>query len=233
MTPKASQENLRSTFKGPVENTAAPRVGDASPTEPPSRGQSEPQSYRLFGTHMNSMATYHDSNTAYLNTEGMLSWVASSMYQRFSGGSYMSGVKLVRGYSEPSKNKEKDAEKDKNDENKLETGEDVLPVDEKQQKLLKRRSAPPSTRVSQEEPIQDGVKNSPSRDPRQSTLQRQLSSLLESEGKTKAEKEEEIRRRHEQEIQDDYNAQAGETQGREIEHLVLVTHGIGQLLSLR
>ncbi|GKU01556.1 ddhd protein [Fusarium langsethiae] len=233
MTPKVSQENLKSTSKGPVENTAAPQVGDASPTEPPSRGQSEPQSYRLFGTHMNSMATYHDTNTAYLNTEGMLSWVASSMYQRFSGGSYMSGVKLARGYSEPSKNKEKDAEKDKSDENKSETGEDVLPLDEKQQRLLKRRSAPPSTRASQEEPIQEGVKNSPGRDPRQSTLQRQLSSLLESEGKTKAEKEEEIRRRQEQEIQDDYNAQAGETQGREIEHLVLVTHGIGQLLSLR
>ncbi|KAM0381832.1 hypothetical protein ACHAPY_003814 [Fusarium culmorum] len=166
-------------------------------------------------------------------SEGMLSWVASSMYQRFSGGSYMSGVKLVRGYSEPSKNKEKDAEKDKSDENKSETGEDVLPMDEKQQKVLKRRSAPPSTRASQEEPTQEGVKNSPSQDPRQSTLQRQLSSLLESEGKTKAEKEEEIRRRQEQEIQDDYNAQAGETQGREIEHLVLVTHGIGQLLSLR
>ncbi|KAM0497512.1 hypothetical protein ACHAP8_006676 [Fusarium lateritium] len=232
MTPKASQENLRSALKGPVENTAAPQVGDASPTEPPSRGQSEPQSYRLFGTHMNSMATYHDTNTAYLNTEGMLSWVASSMYQRFSGGSYMSGVKLARGYSEPSKSKEKDAEKEKSDENKPETGEDVLPLDEKQQKLLKRRSAPPSTRASQEEPIQEGV-NNPSRDPRQSTLQRQLSSLLESEGKTKAEKEEEIRRRQEQEIQDDYNAQAGETQGREIEHLVLVTHGIGQLLSLR
>ncbi|EKJ69623.1 hypothetical protein FPSE_10219 [Fusarium pseudograminearum CS3096] len=233
MTPKASQENLRSSTKGPVENTAVSQAGDASPIEPPSRGQSEPQSYRLFGTHMNSMATYHDTNTAYLNTEGMLSWVASSMYQRFSGGSYMSGVKLVRGYSEPSKNKEKDAEKGKSDENKSETGEDVLPMDEKQQKVLKRRSAPPSTRASQEEPTQEGVKNSPSQDPRQSTLQRQLSSLLESEGKTKAEKEEEIRRRQEQEIQDDYNAQAGETQGREIEHLVLVTHGIGQLLSLR
>jgi hypothetical protein len=60
-----------------------------------------------------------------------------------------------------------------------------------------------------------------------------LSSLLEGEAKTQAEKEEEIRRREEQEIQDDYNALAGETQGREIEHLVLVTHGIGQLLSLR
>ena len=42
-----------------------------------------------------------------------------------------------------------------------------------------------------------------------------------------------MRRREEQEMVDDYNARLGETQGREIEHLVLVTHGIGQLLGLR
>ncbi|RGP78778.1 hypothetical protein FLONG3_3142 [Fusarium longipes] len=232
-TPKTSQENIRSKFQGPVENNSAPQVTDTSSAEPSSRNQSQPQSYRLFGTYMNSMATYHDTSTAYLNTDSMLSWVASSMYQRFSGGSYMSGVKLVRGYAEPSKNKEKDAEKDKNNEDKSRFGENALTLDENQQKSLKRRSAPPSTRASHDESIQEEADNSSSRDPRQSTLQRQLSSLLESEGKTKAEKEEEIRRRQEQEIQDDYNAQAGETQGREIEHLVLVTHGIGQLLSLR
>ncbi|KAJ4267426.1 hypothetical protein NW762_003533 [Fusarium torreyae] len=179
------------------------------------------------------MATYHDTNTAYLNTDGMLSWVTSSVYQRFAGGSYMSGVKLVRGYLEPSKSKEKEAEKDKSNENQSDISEQALSLDEKQQKMLKRRSAPPSTRASYDEPVQDGEKSNSNRDPRQSTLQRQLSSLLEGEGKTKAEKEEEIRRREEQEIQDDYNAQAGETQGRDIEHLVLVTHGIGQLLSLR
>ena len=43
----------------------------------------------------------------------------------------------------------------------------------------------------------------------------------------------EIRKREEQEIQDDYTGQDGEKQGREIEHLVLVTHGIGQLLGLK
>ncbi|KAF4342721.1 phospholipase mitochondrial [Fusarium beomiforme] len=236
-TPKASQENLRSIAKGGVEPTSQPLGADVSATDPSSRSQLQPQSYRLFGTYMNSLATYHDASTAYLNTDGMLSWVASSMYQRFAGGSYMSGVRLVRGYSEPTKNKEKekekDIEKDRGEEKQSSIADSGMSLDEKQQKFLKRRSAPPSTRASHEDPAQDGNNGNSNRDPRQSTLQRQLSSLLEGEGKTKAEKEEDIRRREEQEIQDDYNAQAGETQGREIEHLVLVTHGIGQLLSLR
>lgn len=182
---------------------------------------------------MNSLATYHDASTAYLNTDGMLSWVTSSMYQRFAGGSYMSGVRLVRGYSEPSKNKEKDTDKDKREEKQPNAADSGIPLDEKQQKSLKRRSAPPTTRASHEDLAQNGNDSTPTQDPQRATLQRQLSSLLEGEGKTKAEKEEDIRRREEQEIQDDYNAQVGETQGREIEHLVLVTHGIGQLLSLR
>lgn len=147
----------------------------------------------------------------------------------------MSGVKLVRGYSEPSKTKDKDKDKDKDkgDESQSAAADEALSLDEKQQKMLKRRSAPPSTRASHDGPAQNDEKIKTEGDPRQIRLQRQLSSLIESEGRTKAETEEEIRRREEQEIQDDYTAQAGETQGREIEHLVLVTHGIGQLLSLR
>ena len=65
-------------------------------------------------------------------------------------------------------------------------------------------------------------------------LQRQLSSLMEStESRDSEDEEEAIRKREEEEIQDDYNARLGEAQGREIEHLVLVTHGIGQLLGMR
>ena len=42
-----------------------------------------------------------------------------------------------------------------------------------------------------------------------------------------------MRRRDEKEIQNDYNERDGENQGREIEHLILVTHGIGQRLGMR
>jgi hypothetical protein len=45
--------------------------------------------------------------------------------------------------------------------------------------------------------------------------------------------EEEVRKRDEKEIRDDYRDTTGDDQGREIEHLILVTHGIGQRLGLR
>ncbi|KAJ4318104.1 hypothetical protein N0V84_007003 [Fusarium piperis] len=229
VTPKASQESLKSTNLRSSANVTRLKELNAPASSADFAGQSQPQSYRLFGTYMNSMATYQDANTAWLTSDGMLSWVTSSVYQRFGGGSYMSGVKLIRGYSEPSKTKDKD----KGGESQSTAADEALSPDQKQQKMLKRRSAPPSTRASHDKPAHDDEQIKTERDPREIRLQRQLSSLIESEGRTKAETEEEIRRREEQEIQDDYTGQAGETQGREIEHLVLVTHGIGQLLSLR
>jgi hypothetical protein len=42
-----------------------------------------------------------------------------------------------------------------------------------------------------------------------------------------------VRKRDEKEIQNDYSDREGENQEREIEHLILVTHGIGQRLGMR
>jgi len=146
------------------------------------------------------------------------------MYERFAGGGYMSGIKIVRGYAEPGKDKD---------------GNDLAPpaqsgpgLDERQQKLLKRRSAPPTTSRPDEPNVKvqtPGVES----ETQHARLQRQISSLVEREKRSTGEAEEEIRQQEEQEIRDDYNAETGETQSRDIEHLVLVTHGIGQLLSLR
>jgi len=47
------------------------------------------------------------------------------------------------------------------------------------------------------------------------------------------EEEEKVRKQDEDEIRNDYNEDASEDQGREIEHLILITHGIGQRLGLR
>jgi hypothetical protein len=53
-------------------------------------------------------------------------------------------------------------------------------------------------------------------------------------GETDEEMEAEaVRKRDEKEIQNDYNDREGENQDREIEHLILVTHGIGQRLGMR
>lgn len=229
LTPKASRDSLGTTATLATSTVTNSKnlPHDAVTIENP-QPQLQPQSHRLFGTYMNSLATYQDTSTAWLSSDSMLSWVTSSVYERFAGGGYMSGVKLVRGYSEPSKSKEKD----KGEKGTSTMTEAIPGLDERQQKILKRRSAPPTSSTndlqSQAEPATGSDVET-----REVKLQRQISSLIESEGRNKAEAEEEIRRREEQEIQDDYNAQAGETQGREIEHLVLVTHGIGQLLSLR
>lgn len=185
---------------------------------------------------MNSIATYQDATTAWLSSDTMLSWVTSSVYERFAGGGYMSGIKLTRGYSEPSKGKDKgdkdrDKDKDKDKSDVSSVVDQGLGLDERQQRLLKRRSAPPTTTRSDEgsshgEPTSNEVES------REMRLQRQLSSLMEGDTQTVAETEEQAQKRQEQEIQE-YHTQAGETQGREVDHLILVTHGIGQQLGLR
>lgn len=141
----------------------------------------------------------------------------------------MNGVKLVRGYSEPGK--VKDSKRPPTPSTATLPPQPNSDDDQdKQEKALKRRSAPPATHSV----ITGNEKDPPSVEieSRENQLERQFSSYIE--GVADPEKQEEhIRMREEQEIQDDYTGQDGETQGRDIEHLVLVTHGIGQLLSLR
>lgn len=218
LTPKASRDNLKAV---------AAAQGDGAPKGLPAQTipQHQPQTCRLFGAYMNSVATFQDATTAWLSTDTVFSWVTSSVYQRFAGGGYMSGVKLVRGYTEPGKTR---------DERRPATPTTAtLPrqtEDEKESKKLKRRSAPPLSRAESSADLHE--EEEAGRPSREDQLKRQFSNYIETVDNPEAQ-EEQIRKREEQEIQDDYNAQAGETQGREIEHVVLVTHGIGQLLSLR
>jgi hypothetical protein len=234
LAPRIRSDNNKSkkgdvTPKGSVDNLRAQAAAEAGTPL-------QPQTHRLFGAWMNSVATYQDSTTAWLNSDGVLSWVTSTMYERFAGGGYMSGVKLVRGYTEPGKTKPKaDSSKD---EKGPTTPTDEKNTEEQLDKARKRRSAPPTTRSDsidtgrasreQEEASKTAIET------RGDSLQRQISSLLvENDARDVEKQEEAVRKREEKEIQDDYNAPAGETQGREIEHLVLITHGIGQLLGLR
>lgn len=214
ITPKASTENLKAAARSQTDSSLK------LPSQP--AVQHQPQTYRLFGTYMNSIATYQDSTTAWLSSESVFSWVTSTVYQKFAGGGYMNGVKLVRGYSEPGKSKD-------GKRPPTPTTATLPPErpDEREEKALKRRSAPPSTRTDKED---DDSTTEVER--RENRLKRQFSSFIEA-SEDPEKQEEQIRKREEQEIQDDYNGQDGETQEREIEHLVLVTHGIGQLLGLR
>lgn len=216
ITPKASAENLKGAAKLQPGSTLKPAV--AQPAE-----QHQPQTYRLFGTYMNSIATYENSTTAWLSAEGVFSWVTSTVYQKLAGGGYMNGVKLIRGYSEPGKAKD-----GKPLATPLTATHPPGPMDEESGKALKRRSAPPSVK-SESDAEKDETFEEAER--RENQLKRQFSTFAGAEDP--ATQAEEVRKRDEQEIQDDYTGQDGEKQGREIEHLVLVTHGIGQLLGLK
>lgn len=233
MTPVRTRSKSEAQIgSGKSEGSQLGKTNQRSPTPTAEEGKppnaaDQPQlpTYRLFGAYMNNVATYEDDRTAWMTTDGMLSWVAASVYERFAGGGYMSGVKLIRGYSEPKKANEKEDTKIG-----LESP-DIPGLDERQQKLLKRRSAPPTTRESFDDLAYKQSIEEEAEKP-DAKLQRQLSSLIDGDGNVEK-TEEQIRRRDEKEIRDDYNTRAGEAQNREIEHLILVTHGIGQRLGLR
>ncbi|KAL9104688.1 MAG: hypothetical protein Q9163_000366 [Psora crenata] len=167
----------------------------------------EMQTQRLFGAYMNSVVTYQDSTTAWLLTDDFLSRMSSTMYQRFAGGGHLGGIKVVRGYSEPNKTK------------------DIKRNEGPTSDTAKRLSAPPENdnlaTVETESDVSSRKETSILK------LERQMSNL------DPFEQEEEARQRDEDEIREDYIEADGDDPGREIEHLLLVTHGIGQKLGLR
>ncbi|KAF2722365.1 DDHD-domain-containing protein [Polychaeton citri CBS 116435] len=170
-----------------------------------------PNTHRLFGAHMNSVVTYQDGTTAWILTDDFLSRMSSTMYQRVYGGGHFAGTKVTRGYVDSLKKVDakdgKENSTSKTDDKKKDDDPGGEPADPEERHMAG------SQRL---------------------TLQRQMSSLLEDPSqRDPAKQEEELRRRDEKEIEDDYRETEGEDQGREIEHLLLVTHGIGQRLGLR
>ena len=100
VTPKASLENLRIANQQALDD-ATVRTRDS-----PAPNPHQPQTHRLFGTFLNSIVTYQDSTVAWLSADSIMSRVSSTVYQKFAGGGYLGGVKLVRGYSEANRAKE-------------------------------------------------------------------------------------------------------------------------------
>jgi len=176
----------------------------------------ELQTSRLFGAYMDRVVTYQDATVAWLLTDDLLSRLSSTVYQRFAAGGHLAGTKVVRGYTEA--NKAKEAAKDT--ENKKSDGATDP---------SKRRSIQP--KVDSESPGSEAKGPEPcsQQEPRLLTIERQLSSLSDDPVK----REEERRQADEDEIKEDYKNEDGQDQNREIEHLILVTHGIGQRLGLR
>ncbi|KAL9108558.1 MAG: hypothetical protein Q9227_006644 [Pyrenula ochraceoflavens] len=181
----------------------------------------KPLTYRLFGTYMNSIVTYQDSSTAWLSSDDLMSWMSSTVYQRFGA---VGGTKLIRGYSELKKPEVKPTEGAQSELSKSES--------------LKRRSAPPGTFTpsSASEDASHNVDNKVSAEQEEqtrTTLERQISSIAGGGDTGDSEAlAEEARLQEEQEMEEARKIE-GEDQGRQIEHLVLVTHGIGQKLGMR
>lgn len=182
------------------------------------------QTQRLFGQYMNSVVTYQDATVAWILTDDFLSRMSSTVYQRFAGGGHLGGTKVVRGFTEATKAKDSKLEKDSSS-GKLDSSS---PADKS-----KRRSIS-SSPIRKAEDNQEAKGNDPEEEPRILQLERQMSSFITSpEPEDPAREEEAVRKRDEDEIQEDYKDADGADQGREIEHLILVTHGIGQRLGLR
>lgn len=181
--------------------------------------------HRLFGSHLNSFVTYQDANTGYIVTDDFLSRMSGTMYQRFAGGAHFSGTKVVRGFTDLAAKKVKEAKQ------AGAAADEAIGADS-------RRSS--KTIVASEEKIVDEQANTPQETDVESrpqsrlhTLERQMSSLITSAYENPASQDEQARQREEDEIRDDYNNTPGDDQDREIEHIVLITHGIGQRLGAR
>lgn len=218
ITPKGSNPDLR---RQAMEDSKPPP--EQSKNLETGQNQQPENTYRLFGSHMNSVVTYQDANTAWLLTDDFLARMNYTMYQRFAGGGHFGGIKMTRGYQPQTKK----------------------PVETKDEKAT---TADPKDVASKAENTTDEGKNdeaeneSPDQERqsvsevRRAKLERHMSSILTDTADTpeeRAKREEEVRKRDEREMEEDYRETENEDPDREIEHLILVTHGIGQRLGLR
>jgi len=214
----------------PWRKTGAPRSAsqprhrmassDPATQPPPTAATTETpasNTHRLFGAHMNTTVTYADASTAYLSSDDFMSWMRADRYGRLGG---QGGTKVVRGWSEQvTLSTTKPAEPTSVNDKQKPKVNDVDEVVETERSTKSTQKAPPP--------------------PRPSALERQLSSLAgltqvlsRSQDEQRKEEEEEARIEEQAEMEDARETD-GQDQGRKIDHLVLVTHGIGQRLGLR
>ncbi|KIX03643.1 uncharacterized protein Z518_07196 [Rhinocladiella mackenziei CBS 650.93] len=204
-----------------MDGSSGRSPGNAPPSQDDSQS-SAPNTYRLFGAHMNTTVTYQDATVAYLSSDDFISRMSSTVYGRFVG---YGGTKIVRGWSDA---KPADPKADSKTDPK---------AAEATSAKEKRKSAKinPETAAATTDQINDQPKAKDKVDkPRRSALERQISSLAGMSDSHDSENlgEEEAREQEEKEMED-AREKYGDEQARQIDHLVLVTHGIGQRLGLR
>ncbi|PGH04758.1 hypothetical protein AJ79_06979 [Helicocarpus griseus UAMH5409] len=177
------------------------------------------QAYRLFGSYMSNTVTYQDASTAWLMSDDFMSRMSNTVYQRLGGAA---GTKVVRGYSESKKSKEPADSKSLH----------VTPRDEI--KTGNRRSATPGSLPPSALDDRIQAQQHAALERQRSPLERQMSSLTgEPQDNVEWEDLEEEARKQEEKEMEDLGEVEGEDRDRQIDHLILVTHGIGQRLGLR
>jgi hypothetical protein len=208
-----SQPRVRPRSQLIEQETSQKPDGTATPNVNKSSEQTTANSYRLFGSWMNTTVTYQDSNVAYLAQDDFMSRVSMTMWERF--GTY-GGVKVVRGWSDLGK-----------------VADSTKPVDQMSGQE-KRRSQNLSSEIEGKKDDQDPSVEKPEIQKKRTALERQWSSLagVPGDGSEDQSAEKEAQETQQREMED-AREKDGEDQARQIDHLVLVTHGIGQRLGLR
>jgi hypothetical protein len=164
--------------------------------------------WRLFGAHLNSFVVFVDPGTAWLFTDDFYGKLTATVWQRMSAGTHMGGIKIVRGYTEP-----KSADK------KGERPTTPIPT------ATEAPKRGPEPDISASQPVEEDFRRA-SRDAGRIALERKMSTYS---GDREAQE-----KMMESEMKEDYrDDEETDEPGREIEHLLLVTHGIGQKLSMK
>jgi hypothetical protein len=221
VTPKSSFDDLRQEAEQDNEEPPAADTTSSPPDE-------SSRTYRLFGSHMNSVVTYQDETTAWILTDDMWARMGSTLYQRFAGGAHYAGQKYIRGYVDPERKKEAKPVKDEAKKGTDRPATPPLAYGEDNDKQHTSTSSETASDAGSDADLPESESSPSAR--RVKNLERQMSSLMTDDT---AQQEEEIRKRDEREMREDYKDQSRGEQGREIEHVLLVTHGIGQRLGMR
>ncbi|KAL2859949.1 DDHD family phospholipase [Aspergillus lucknowensis] len=215
-TSESSAQHL-SASSGHEETNGAEGFSNVSPAS-----AIEARKYRLFGSYMNSIVTYQDSTTALLTGDDFMSRVSTTVYQTLGG---VAGTRLVRGFTETKRQNE--TQEKKSSEHK--SASNSLPTPRKKATSVDTEASSELSGYNLSQAQLPDNANVPEVKP-ESTLERRLSSLAGAQDTTDL--EEHARQQEEREMEDSREAD-DEDREREIDHLVLVTHGIGQRLGLR
>ncbi|KAK6355083.1 hypothetical protein TWF696_004207 [Orbilia brochopaga] len=197
-----------------------------APSEPPVQGPSlSQQSWPLLGPWLNSFVIYVDATTAWLMTDDIYGKISSTLFQRITSGQNLGGVKLVRGWVDKSP---ATAAKDKIATATTTGSRPVTPTPGKGGSGSKRSSTiiDPKKGTSPKAGGKEEVQETPAQAGRMA-LERKMSNLLGMGDDDDPEKV------MEDEMKQDYKNSDENENDRVVEHLILVTHGIGQRLSLR